>query len=139
MAIIGACTAVGLWALGVPLALTLALLAAALTFVPNFGPILAAVPAVLLGLLESPTKALYVVLLYVGVQTVESYVLTPLIQKRTVSAPPALTILAQVLLGVLVGGLGVVLATPLTAVALVLARELYVRDVLEAGGPPEGA
>lgn len=130
MVVIGVLTWLGLLLLDVPLGLTLALLAAVLTFVPNFGPILAAVPAVLLGLLDGPSQALYVVLLYVGVQTVESYILTPLVQKKTVSLPPALTLLGQVVMGVLAGGIGIVVATPLTAIVLVLTKRLYVEDIL---------
>ena len=135
MVVIGVLTFVGLALLGIPLALTLALLAALLTFIPNVGPILSAVPAVLLGLLQGPVAAASVVALYVAIQTVESYLLTPLVQRRTVSLPPGLTIVAQVLLGVLLGGLGLALATPLTAAALVLVRMIYVEDVL---GDPVG-
>ncbi len=130
MLVVGGLTWFGLMMLDVPLALTLALLAAALTFIPNFGPVLSAVPAVLLGFLDSPERALHVVLLYVGIQTIESYILSPLLQKKTVSLPPALTLLGQVVMGVLAGGLGVVVATPLTAVVLVLTKRLYVEDAL---------
>lgn len=130
MVVIGALTAFGLWMLNVPLALTLGLLAAALTFIPNIGPILSVVPAALLALLQSPTRALYVILLYLLIQTIESYLLTPIVQRRTVSLPPALTIFSQVLLGVLLGGLGLALATPITAAALVLVRMIYVEDTL---------
>lgn len=130
MVVIGVLTWLGLLLLDVPLGLTLALLAAVLTFVPNFGPILAAVPAVLLGLLDGPSQALYVVLLYVGVQTVESYILTPLVQKKTVSLPPAVTLLGQVVMGVLAGGIGVVVATPLTAIGLLFTKRLYVEGLL---------
>lgn len=130
MLVIGVLTALGLWLLGVELALTLGLLAALLTFIPNLGPVLALVPAVLLALMHSPTRALYVTLLYLAIQTVESYVLTPLVQRRTVSLSPALTITAQVALGVLLGGLGLVLATPLTILLLVLIQMLYIEDTL---------
>lgn len=130
MLVVGVLTWVGLMLLQVPLGLTLALLAAVLTFIPNFGPVLSAIPAVLLGLLDGPDRALHVVLLYVGVQTVESYILTPLVQKKTASLPPAITLLGQVVMGVLAGGLGVVVATPLTAVVIVLVKRFYVEDVL---------
>lgn len=137
MVVIGVLTWLGLLLLDVPLGLTLALVAAVLSFVPNFGPILAAVPAVLLGLLDSPSQALYVGLLYVAVQTVESYILTPLVQKKTVSLPPALTLLGQMIMGVVAGGIGVVVATPLTAIFLVLTKRLYVEDTLgDAGDEP---
>lgn len=139
MLVVGLSTWLGLVLLGIPLGLTLALLAAVLTFIPNFGPVLAAVPAILLGLLDGPSKALYVGLLYIGVQTVESYLLTPLVQRKTVSLPPAVGIVGQVLMGAVAGGLGVLTATPLMAAALVLVEEIYVRDILgdraENGSP----
>jgi predicted PurR-regulated permease PerM len=124
MLVIGLFTWVGLTLLGVPLALSLALIAALLAFIPNIGPVLAAIPAVLLSLLESPQLALYVALLYIGVQTVESYLITPFIQRRAVSLPPALTIGAQFLLGMLAGGFGLFVATPLAALGLTVVRRL---------------
>jgi predicted PurR-regulated permease PerM len=145
MIAVGVFTWVGLWALGVPLALTLGLLAALLDFIPNFGPILAAIPAILLALMQSPAQAFYVALLYLVVQQVESYLLTPLVQQHTVELPPALTIASQIMLGVLLGGIGLVLATPLTVVAFVLIRKLYIEDGLgdsledtNAGREPHG-
>lgn len=131
MIVVGVSTVVGLWLLDIPLALTLGLLAALLTFIPNVGPTLSVVPAMLLALMQSPMQALYVALLYLGIQTVESYFLTPLMQKRTVSLPPALTIFTQVLFGVMVGSLGFVLATPLTAAAIVMVKMLYIQDALK--------
>lgn len=89
-----------------PLALTLGLLAGVLNFIPNFGPLIAAVPAVLIALTISPQTALYVGLLYIAVQSIDGYVLTPFVNRRSVELPPVLTIFAQVLLGVLVGSLG---------------------------------
>jgi predicted PurR-regulated permease PerM len=102
-----------------------------LTFVPNFGPILSVVPPALLALADEPRLAAYVVVLYLAIQTVESYAITPLIQKRTISMPPALTITAQVVLGVMVGAIGVAVATPLTAAAMTAIRLTYVEDFLE--------
>ncbi len=132
MILVGVSTGVGLALLGVPLALALGVIAAVLTFIPNFGPVLAAIPAILLAFLESPIMALYVIILYVAVQMVETYLITPLIQQKTISLPPALTLSAQVGLGILFGLPGVILATPLTAGALVLVHRLYVEDVLES-------
>jgi predicted PurR-regulated permease PerM len=130
MLIVGIATTIGLWLLGVPLALGLGVIAALFDFVPIIGPILAAVPAVLVTLGEGFTPTLYVILLYLGVQALEGYVLTPLIELQSVKLPPALTIGAQVVLGVLVGALGVVFATPLTAVFVVLVGKLYIEDTL---------
>lgn len=131
MAVVGVLTGLGLWALGVPLAPLLAVLAALLTFIPNIGPVLAALPAVLLGLSGGPATALWVIGLYVAVQTVESYLITPQVQQESVSLPPALTISAQLLFGVLFGILGLALATPLAAVALRLGKIFYVEAYLD--------
>jgi predicted PurR-regulated permease PerM len=133
MLMVGLFTAVGLWLISVPLALTFGLLAALLTFVPYLGPILSAIPPTLLALTQQPQQALYVVLLYCGIQGVESYLLTPLVQERTVSLPPALTITAEVVLGILLGVWGIILATPLVAAVLVLVQMLYVEDTLGEG------
>lgn len=130
MLIVGTVTGIGLALLGVPLALVLGIIAGLLDFIPYLGPIMAGVPAVLLALAESPSLALYVVLLFLGVQVLEGYLLLPLIERRTVSLPPALTILMQVLMGAVFGLAGVALATPLTAVLVVLVTMLYVQDVL---------
>ena len=130
MVIIGVATTVGLRLLGIPLSLTLGLIAAITSFIPNFGPIIAVIPAALIALANNPISALYVLLLYYGIQFFESYLITPNIERQTVRLPPALTISTQLLLGVLVGGLGLVLATPLVAVGLVLTQMLYIEDVL---------
>ncbi len=130
MLVIGVLTWIGLSILGVPLALTLGLIAGLLSFIPNFGPILSAIPAILLAFIESPITAVYVIALYIGVQLIESNLITPWIERQTVELPPALTIISQIILGVLIGGLGLVLATPILAVLMVLIQTLYIQDVL---------
>lgn len=127
---VGILTAVGLSLIGIELALLLGIIAALLTFIPNIGPILALIPAALLALMHGPDKLIYVVALYMGVQALESYVLTPLLQQGMVDLPPALIISMQILLGVLAGGLGIILATPLTAAGMVLIRMVYTEDIL---------
>ena len=133
MCFVGVFTATGLSLLGIPLVLSLALLAAALDFIPNIGPIASAIPALLLALLNGPSSVLWVALLYLAVQFVESYILAPLVQRSAVSLPPALLISAQVLLPMLFGFPGLLLATPLTVLLLVLVRKLYIESVLEPG------
>ena len=130
MAVIGLLTAVGLMILGVPLALTLGLLVAAFSFVPYLGPIVSFVPVILMSYLESPQTALYAFGLMMLVQFLESYLITPLIQKRAVSIPPVLLISAQLLMGTAAGVLGVLVATPFTVMVVVLIQMLYVEDVL---------
>lgn len=130
MAVVAALTAAGLFALGVPLALGLAVLAGLLSFVPFLGPVVAAVPAVLVAFVERPTLALWVVGLYVAVQLVETYFITPFIQQRAVDLPPAALLAAQILMGLMAGVLGVLLATPLLVVVVVLVQTLWVGEVL---------
>jgi predicted PurR-regulated permease PerM len=130
MVLVGLMTGIGLWILGIPLALVLGVLAALLEFIPNVGPLLAMIPALLIAWTISPTTALYVAILYFAIQQLESFVLTPLVMRKTVKLPPVLTILALFGFGFLFGPLGVVLATPITAVGLVLVKKLYVEDAL---------
>jgi predicted PurR-regulated permease PerM len=130
MTFIGVLTGVGLALLGVPLAFILGLLAALLSFIPNLGPILSALPAILLGLAQGPQTALWVAALYAGVQMVESYLLDPIIDRKTIYLAPAFTITAQLIMALFAGLLGVTLATPLAAAVVVLVTMLYVQDVL---------
>lgn len=130
MAVIGVANAIGLWLMGIPLPIAIGVISGLLTFLPNIGPILATIPPALLALEQSPMMVIYVVLFHIVLQGVESYLLTPLVQRHEVSLPPALTISAQVLMGVWAGILGLAMATPLAAALMVLIEDLYVRDVL---------
>lgn len=130
MGIIGVLTWAGLLAIGVPLALPLALVAALLSFIPNIGPILSAIPAMLIGASEAPVMALYVGGLYLGIQTLESYTLEPYIVRRTADLPAALVIGFQLLMGTLLGVMGLAMATPLLALLTVLVQRLYVEGAL---------
>lgn len=130
MIAIGILTTAGLWIIGIDLALVLGIIAAVLSFIPNIGPIIALVPALLIAMVSGFDQVTYVVILYVAIQTFESYMLTPLLQQRMVDLPPALTISMQVLFGFLAGALGIILATPLTAAAMIMTKMWYVEDLL---------
>lgn len=121
-----ALTAAGLLTLGVDMWLVLAISAGLLTFIPNFGPIIALIPAVLVGLLDSPQQALYIAILYILVQTVESNLITPFIQKKMINVPAALLLFFQMLMGFINGGWGVIMATPVLVVLMTIVQELYV-------------
>ena len=123
-------TGAGLVLLGAPFPFALALLAGLMEFVPYIGPFLAAIPAVMVAFANGPELALYVALLFIGVQLVESYVLAPLVQQRAVHLPPGAILFAQVLMGAIVGALGVAVATPLAAAIMVAVGMLYVEDAL---------
>lgn len=119
-------TGIGLVILGVPMWLTLALIAGLLNFIPNFGPIVASIPAVLIALSISPTTAAIVAGLYLVVQLLESGIINPLTQKKLVKIPPALIIISQLLVGAMTGIWGIILATPLVLVLIILIQDLYV-------------
>lgn len=121
-------TGLGLWIIGMPLILPLALIAGIMNFIPNFGPIIALIPAVLLALMQGPSTALWVAGLYTGTQVIQSAVTQPLIQKKMVSVPPALIIFGQVTMGLLGGFWGVLLATPVVAILMTVIDELYVKQ-----------
>lgn len=131
MTVVGVVTGVGLAIMGIPFAIVLGIIAGILNFIPNLGPYISLIPAVLVAFPEGMYQPLYVVALYMGVQSLEGYVLTPLLDKKFVSVPPALLLFAQVLLGLLVGLSGVLFASPLVAVMLVIVQELYIKDRLE--------
>ncbi|HSK09111.1 MAG TPA: AI-2E family transporter [Vicinamibacterales bacterium] len=130
MIVVGIITGVGLALIGVPLALVLGVLAGLFEFIPTLGPFIAFLPALLLGLLEGPQAALAVVALYGFIQTVEGYLLTPLVQRKTVHLPPVVTIATQVFLAWTMGPVGLLVAVPLVAVVMVTTQMLYVEDVL---------
>lgn len=141
MAFVGVATGVGLALLGVPLALTLGLVSGVLDFVPFFGPIAAGVLAVLFAFTEGPQTALYVAILMLAIQQVEGNLLMPLVQRWAVQLPPVLGLIAVVIFASWLGVPGIVFATPLMVVVMVLVKRLYVEEFLEKSNgqePPQG-
>jgi predicted PurR-regulated permease PerM len=138
MIVSGLLTWIGLLVLGVPLAGVLAVITALLGFIPYLGPVIAAVPAMLLALTVSPMLALWVALLFMVIQSIEGNILTPLVQSRMADVPPVALLLVQLVTGALFGLPGVALAAPLAAVGLVITRRAYVEGWLgnrEIGKP----
>lgn len=135
MVVVGLLTTVSLWLLGVPMAITLGIIAALLEFVPIIGPIMAAVPAILVGLTVDVWTALWVVLIYTAIQQFESYLVTPLAERWAVSLPPALLVFSTMGFALLFGFPGLIFAAPMTLAVLVFVRMIYVRDIL--GGQPK--
>jgi predicted PurR-regulated permease PerM len=110
--------------LRVPLAGTLGLIAALLTFIPNLGPPLSALPAVLLAFAVSPITGLLTVLLFCVAHFIEGNFVTPLAERNIVKLPPFLTLSLQLLLAPATGVLGVALAAPILAATLGIVRAL---------------
>ncbi|MGI4835334.1 MAG: AI-2E family transporter [Janthinobacterium lividum] len=132
MTFVGVLTWGGLTWLGMPQGAVLGLFAGLITFIPNIGPIISMVPAVLLAFFNGgPHMALYVVVLYLVVQTLESSAISPVVQQRLISLPPALVLIGQLIIGAFTGLLGLTLATPIIAILVVLTKMLYVQDTLK--------
>ena len=138
MAGVGLVTGLGLWLIGMPSALALGLLAALLEFIPFVGPILAALPAILIALAVNPTMALWVVGVYLVVQQIEGNLLQPLLQQWAVDLPGAVLLFSLLACGTLFGPLGIIFAAPLTVVVYVLIKRLYVKEALNTATPIPG-
>jgi predicted PurR-regulated permease PerM len=130
MVAIGSVTTVALLLLGVKAAAALGIIAGLLEFIPYVGPILSAVPAIAMALVDGPEKALYVALAYIAIQQLEGMVIQPLLMKEGLELPPVITILGQALSSLVFGFMGLLLAVPLLATAIVPIKMLYVRDVV---------
>lgn len=132
MVFLGTSTALGLWLLDMPLALTLGFITALFAFVPFFGAIAAGVLSVVMAFTVGPEKALHVALPFLALQQVEEYLLQPFVQRWAVAMPPVLTMLSAVIFGILFGTVGVVFATPMMVIVMVLVRKLYIQGALDS-------
>lgn len=130
MVIIGVLTGLGLALLQVKAAAALGVLAGVLEFVPFFGPIASAIPAIGIALVDSPQKALWVGGLYLLMQQLEGNVVTPLLLEKRLAIPPVMTVVAVSAMGMVFGVLGMLIAEPLMAVVLVSTKMLYVNNVI---------
>lgn len=130
MVAIGTVTTIALLILDVKAAFALGLIAGLLEFVPTVGPILSAIPAIFMGFLDGPEKALTVAIVYIGIQFIENHLLIPMLMKGGVDIPPVLTILAQALFTLLFGFLGLMVAVPALAAVMVAVKMLYVERVV---------
>jgi predicted PurR-regulated permease PerM len=128
MVVIGAVSTTVLLILGVKAAFALGVLAGLFEFIPTVGPLLSAIPAVAMAFLDSPEKAAMVAVAYWGIQFLENHILIPLLMKGGMDLPPALTVVTQALLALVFGFLGLMVAVPLLATAMVMVQVLYVEQ-----------
>jgi len=129
MVVIGAVTTIILMVLKVRAAVPLGILAGLLEFVPTLGPILSSLPAIAMGFVDSPEKAVAVAIAYVGIQFIENHLLIPILMREGLDLPPALTIIMQALMAIVFGVLGLLVAVPLLAAVMIATRTLTGRRV----------
>jgi len=136
MAIIGLLFTVALFLIGIPFALLLGILSGLLAFIPFVGPIISIIPPILLALAENPVAALWVILAYLLVQTIESNLVQPVVMSRAVSLHPVVIVFTLLIMGTLFGFVGLLLAVPVIAALQVLVRELWVKRMDSLGTDP---
>lgn len=133
MTVLGIVSYIGFRLFDIPLALLLALVTALLTFIPTVGPVLAAIPPLLLAISQGPWTLLYVAVFLLALQVSEGSFLTPLVQRQAVDMPPALLLGIQIVASATLGFMGLVLAAPLTVAGMTLVRKVYIEGVLGKG------
>jgi predicted PurR-regulated permease PerM len=140
MVVVGTAFGVTLAIIGVPSSIVLGLIAALLEFIPLIGPIIAAVPALLVAVSQGFSDVVSVMIAFVCIQQLESNLLVPFVQKRAVELPPVVALFSTVLFGLMFGMMGLIFAVPLVVTLLIAVQEIYVHDILgggEAADAPE--
>ena len=129
MVLVAVMIGVGLSIVGIPGALVLGLLTGILEIVPTLGSVIAMIPGTLLGLTVSTNTGIVVAIIYIISQTITANIVNPLIQKKMINLPPALTLISQLIMGSVSGALGIIMAVPLLAITVILIDELYVKKI----------
>jgi predicted PurR-regulated permease PerM len=138
MVVIGVMTGAGLWLLGVQSWLVLGILAGFFEFIPFAGPILSAIPGILIALVQSPELALWTALMYIFVQHAEAYLIQPVIQQYAVDVPAVVLLFSLLAFAVLFGPIGILFSAPMSVVTYVLVKRLYVIEALDTPTPIPG-
>lgn len=130
MVLIGVLSTAAVWMIGLPSPFALGAIAGVAEFIPYLGPIIAAVPALLVAMTIGFYPVLWTVLAYLVIHQVEGDVIVPMIQRRLIFIPPAVLLLGIVAITEIFGTIGIVLAAPIAVIAFVCVKKLYVRDSL---------
>ncbi len=130
MIIVGVLTWLGLTLLGLQQAVALGILAGLFSFVPNFGPIAALVPALAVGFAQAPQNIGWIILIIYGTSFLQSQLIAPLVFKESINLPPVLVLMGQIFAAIFFGFLGIMLAVPMIAIIVILVQEVYIKDVL---------
>jgi len=135
MCVIGTITMAAVWLIGLPSPLALGAIAGLAEFIPYLGPVLASIPAILVAVTSGFYPALWTIVAYIIIHQIEGNLVVPMVQRRLVFLPPAVLLLSIVLVTEIFGTIGIIFAAPITVIAFVAVKKLYVRDSL--GQPTE--
>lgn len=130
MLLVGLGTALGLAIIGVEQWAALGVLAGVLSFIPNFGPLLALIPSIAVAIIQAPENTFWVIIIIYGMSFLQSQIVGPLLANESMKLAPVLILIGQIIFGVFFGFLGIMLAVPLTALGVVLISEMYIKDFL---------
>jgi predicted PurR-regulated permease PerM len=130
MVFVGVATWIGLMFVGLEQAAALGVLAGVFSFIPNFGPILALVPSIAVGMVQAPQNIGWIILIIYGTSFLQSQVVNPILVAESLKLPPVIVLLGQIIAGVFLGFLGLMLAVPIIAIVMVLVQEIYIHDIL---------
>ena len=120
----------GLAIIGVEQWAALGVLAGVLSFIPNFGPLLALIPSIAVAIIQAPENTFWVIIIIYGMSFLQSQIVGPLLANESMKLAPVLILIGQIVFGVFFGFLGIMLAVPLTALGVVLISEMYIKDFL---------
>lgn len=139
MLVLGGLLFLGMEIIGLNFAIGFAVFSALMTVIPNYGSVISAIPPILDGLAQSPTKALLVLLVYVIVNQIEGNLILPLIMARTVDMHPAVVTIGLLGMGALFGLIGVLIAIPLLSLTIILVEALWIepQEARNARADPE--
>lgn len=135
MCLIGAITTGAVWLIGLASPLALGAIAGLAEFIPYLGPVLSAIPAILVAMTSGFCPALWTIIAYIIIHQIEGNLIVPMVQRRMVYVPPAVLLLSIVAVTEIFGMIGIIFAAPITVIAFVAVKKLYVRDGL--GQPTE--
>lgn len=130
MFFVGIGTWMGLSVLRIEQAAALGVIAGVMSFVPNFGQLVAVIAAVVVGVVQAPENIGWIIVVIYGISFFQSQVFSPLLFAESLSLPPVLVLLGQIICGALFGFMGILLAVPITAILMVLIQEIYIKDIL---------
>jgi len=130
MVFIAIASGLGLWVIGIPLALVNGMISGLLTYIPNIGPIVGSIPPIALAFLDSPVKGVIVIVFYLFIEQLEGLVLTPMVMKNEISLPPPVTLTSMLIFSQFFGFLGLFLALPIVAVLQIWLKEVLVKDIM---------
>lgn len=130
MAFVAISTGVGMALLGIQQAAALGVLAGLLSFIPNFGPIIAIIPSIAVGIVQAPENVGWIFVVIYGVSFIQSQIVTPILVAGSIRLPPVLVLLGQIISGAFLGFLGLMLSVPITAIIMILVQEIYIKDML---------